>query len=224
MLSEIAAGSLPPGTRLPPERELAIQMGVSRTILREALSGLQLLGVIRRVAGDGTYVQSWTEPFSANQGLSLGEGALGMARLYQAREALEIGVVAILLEKDSVDLSACWECIAGMGDAVRTSERDRYLELNLNFHVRLAEATRNPILAELTASLVSRMHDFDVLLEVLHTNQSAERSVQNHEGMLLLLERKDAGVIQAVSHHYRDYPWTASLNWPTAVVSSEEVT
>src|SRR4051794_8679636 len=54
----IAEGSLLPGSRLPPERELAGNFGVSRSSLRQALKVLEIMGVISQRVGDGTYLNS----------------------------------------------------------------------------------------------------------------------------------------------------------------------
>jgi GntR family transcriptional regulator len=55
LLSRIASGTIPPGSKLPPEPELAEEMGVSRPTLREALRSLEEEGFVRRTSGAGTY-------------------------------------------------------------------------------------------------------------------------------------------------------------------------
>lgn len=57
----ILKGELKPGSKLPPERELAVQMGVSRPSLREAFHKLEAQGFIEQIQGDGTYIKSFTQ-------------------------------------------------------------------------------------------------------------------------------------------------------------------
>src|SRR3569833_4701107 len=56
----IRSGELPPGSRLPPEQELAVQLGLSRNSMREAVKALELIRVLDVRRGDGTYVTSLT--------------------------------------------------------------------------------------------------------------------------------------------------------------------
>jgi GntR family transcriptional repressor for pyruvate dehydrogenase complex len=57
----VIKGDLKPGSKLPPERDLAVQLGVSRPSLREALNKLESQGFIEQIQGDGTYIKSFTQ-------------------------------------------------------------------------------------------------------------------------------------------------------------------
>src|SRR5437763_13141717 len=87
----IQEGKFPAGTRLPPERDLALQLGVSRPSVREALIALELDGSVEVRMGAGVYVCDISER-TPNATTSLGESPV---ELLQARSALEGSVVAL---------------------------------------------------------------------------------------------------------------------------------
>src|SRR5262245_51058503 len=84
---QIAARQLKAGDRLPPERELAAMMGVSRSSLREALRALAMLGVAEMRQGDGTYLTN-LQPGSLMRsvGLVLALSDSGLEELFEARK------------------------------------------------------------------------------------------------------------------------------------------
>lgn len=86
----VDAGSITPGDRLPPERDLAAQLGISRTSLRQALSALEALGVLEIRHGAGVYVRD-TEPDQMTHSLAvvLVEQNRRLPEVMEARMALE---------------------------------------------------------------------------------------------------------------------------------------
>src|SRR5690606_41667136 len=86
----IQDGQFPAGSRLPAERELAQQLGVSRPSLREALIALEIAGNVEIRMGSGIYVTAESEKRSFSHGTSIGESPL---EIMQAREMVEGSVV-----------------------------------------------------------------------------------------------------------------------------------
>ena len=100
VVAMITERHLKPGDRLPPERELAQVMGVSRSSLREALRALSLLGVTEMRQGDGTYLtaldpDALMRPFGLVLALSDGQ----LQELFEARRVIEPGLAALAAER-----------------------------------------------------------------------------------------------------------------------------
>lgn len=151
--SAIADGKFKTGDKLPPERELALMFGVSRTSVREAVKVLATYGQITSVQGGGLYV---ADQFTENVFDFLGHGshltADNYRPLYQARLVMETGsIMAALGDLTESDIARLEEYVAG------TEAETDILKLQLldaDFHIGLIQASRNPILT----SLYSMIH------------------------------------------------------------------
>src|SRR3954463_12239618 len=114
LIALITERQLRPGDRLPPERELAASMGVSRSSLREALRALAMVGVTEMRHGDGTYLTS-LEPDALMRpvGLVLALSDSGLEELFEARKLVEPGLAALAAERiedaAAEELRACAE-------------------------------------------------------------------------------------------------------------------
>ena len=111
LLDYLLSGRVQPGDRLPPERKLAEALGVGRSVVREALKSLTLLGLLEVRLGDGTYVKRVDAdilPESIEWGLVLGAGHV--PDLLEARRHLDVilaGLAAVRRdERDMADLRA----------------------------------------------------------------------------------------------------------------------
>jgi GntR family transcriptional repressor for pyruvate dehydrogenase complex len=154
----IASGEWGPGTRLPREADLAAQLGLSRSSLREAVRALSLVRVLDVRQGDGTYVSS-LEP-----DLLLGETTRFATHLLQGRTVLELFEVRRLLEPAAAAIAAIR--IDEEGKLALRRELDRMfaaddrveelVEADSAFHEVIARAGGNAVLRSLLASLSSR--------------------------------------------------------------------
>ncbi|GAB2751868.1 FCD domain-containing protein [Salinifilum aidingensis] len=153
----ILAGELRVGDRLPPERELAGMLGVSRAAVREASRALQAQGVLRMAVGTG--------PDSGTTVAALPRHALQrFLRLHVALANFppaDVVEARVMLERHSARLAAehataphadALERIAGAMDDPAVG-RDRFNELDTEFHVALAEAGGNRLVAEMTSAV-----------------------------------------------------------------------
>jgi GntR family transcriptional repressor for pyruvate dehydrogenase complex len=153
LIGLISERRLNPGDRLPPERELAVTMGVSRSSLREALRALSMLGVTEMRHGDGTYLTALDpaalmRPFGLV--LSLTEDA--MKDLFEARRLIEPGLAALAAERiDAPTLEALHRCVADAEDAV--GDEDAFMHADLELHGLIAQAASNSILSRVVDSL-----------------------------------------------------------------------
>lgn len=145
---------LKPGDRLPAERELCEQFGVSRVSVREALRMLESSGLveIRVGARGGAFV---TTPTSDRVGDGLADllslSVISAGDVTEVRLILELGVVPLVCERAAEeDLDALDEICARSEAALRDGTYS--MDLSAEFHVRVALATRNPAVAALVES------------------------------------------------------------------------
>ena len=116
MMEQIRSGALRPGDRLPPERTLAEEYGVSRTAIREALRSMEMMGCVESHVGEGTYIktpslQEIVDPFSM---LIAQNGRMG-GDLIEARLILETEIAALAARRRTDEqLSALEKTLAEM--------------------------------------------------------------------------------------------------------------
>ena len=154
ILGLIAHGAPGPGKQLPTERDLALQLGVSRGSVREATSALVSLGVLDPRHGSGVYVTS-LEPERLMAGLRLVlpvAGESGLGQLAAVHTILEGGGAAIAAARadagDNEELAHLAELVAAAADVRAAAEADRRL------HLRLAEVGGNPMLGALSDAMI----------------------------------------------------------------------
>jgi GntR family transcriptional repressor for pyruvate dehydrogenase complex len=153
---ELATGKLSPGDKLPAERDLAQQFGVSRTAVREALRSLEIAGVIALQKGvkGGAFIQKGNSAAvtqSIRDMLSLGRVSLD--NLTEARTLIQQVVIRLACERATEDDFAKLERIIDQ-TALADSFSDR-LDASAQFYVAVAQATRN----EVFVVVVDAMYD-----------------------------------------------------------------
>ena len=132
-----------PGTRLPPERELALQLGVSRPSLREALIALEIEGSIEIRMGSGVYVCAAPPASATRVPPPLGDSP---TELMQARSVLEGGIVALAAARVTRQgLDRLKTCLEVMRQDIRRGQPP--VDADRRFHVAVAEMAGNPLLA-----------------------------------------------------------------------------
>jgi GntR family transcriptional repressor for pyruvate dehydrogenase complex len=149
----IRLGALKPGDRVPSEPELMREFGVSRTVVREAMSRLQAGGIVETRQGVGTFVLATPAPEPAL--LDLGHGQV------KARQVLAMLELRISLEAEAASLAALRRSAAhleGMRAALDDFEAqrragERTSEADFRFHAQIAAATGNEYFEEVLASL-----------------------------------------------------------------------
>jgi GntR family transcriptional repressor for pyruvate dehydrogenase complex len=152
----VVSGRLPPGRRLPSERRLAELLGVSRGSLREAITELQVKGLVTRRPGTGTHVQApahslFTRPIVSGVDLSDRE----TTELLDLREAVEPGVAARAAERATgADVEAIRELAAAFET---TGDVGRRTELDARLHHAIARATHNALLVELVGRFMNAL-------------------------------------------------------------------
>lgn len=145
----IDRGQLKPGDRLPAERELAVQIGVSRPSVRAGLRALAAMGVVFSRHGAGTFIRSGP-PTLGSEPLSFLAALHGFTRdeMFEARRVLEVGVAGLAAEHATGEhLATIAEEITGMFASL--ADPLAFLRHDIRFHRAVAAASGNPILASL---------------------------------------------------------------------------
>jgi DNA-binding FadR family transcriptional regulator len=184
----IEQGGFGPGTRLPPERELALQLGVSRPSLREALIALEIQGIVEIRMSSGVYVSA-APPAAGAEALPLGDSP---SELMQARSVLEGSIVSLAAARTSRQgLERLRACLDAMRQELRRGHAP--VDTDRRFHVTIAEMTGNSILMRLVGELFDGRHG--PISSRLSRRSESERSwaaaLQEHEDIYHALESRD---------------------------------
>lgn len=180
----IRLGLLPAGSRLPPERDLAGELHISRSTLRQALTTLVQSGHLfsQRGRSGGTFVTENPPLIGAEVGSPLPAAAWAVL---DARVAVEAGAVILACERAEPDdlerLTDLVEKISGAGDF------DEYRRADMRFHVGVAEAARSP---RLVADMTEVQGEMSALIaRIAHPEQVLARSNAQHGRIVALLGR-----------------------------------
>jgi GntR family transcriptional repressor for pyruvate dehydrogenase complex len=186
-------GQLKPGDRLPPERDLCERFGVSRVTVREALRMLESSGLveIRVGARGGAFV---TAPSSDRVGEGLADlltlSVISAADVTEVRMILEAGIVPLVCERATEEDLAELEAICQRSEAALAAG-DCSMDLSLEFHVRVAQATHNPAIAMLVESFRG-----PILMSLQQAQEAAPEmgglGTREHEQFIEAVRHRDA--------------------------------
>jgi len=190
------------GARLPPERDLARQLGVSRPSVREALIALEVEGLVEVKIGSGIYVLGAHENGETATPV---QAAMGPFELLRARWIIESECAALAAK------SAKWPQIAAIEEALQqmesaASEQRQPLAGDRLFHLRIAEATGNGALVAVVKMLwEERMGPLFTRLEHHYDNPSQwTRAIAEHRAVLDAIARHDAAAARASMQRHLD--------------------
>ena len=193
----IVRGELRPGDRLPNEPELAAQLGLSRGSLREAVRALVLLRVLDVRWGDGTYVTS-LQPGLLLESLSIFTELnqdTSLQQILEARRMLESGAAALAAHHASdEELAELERLVDAMADCATV---EAFVENDLEFHRRLALASRNDVVVALLENLSSRTTRARVWRGITESGAN-ERTVNEHRAIYDALAARRSDVASAL--------------------------
>jgi len=205
--SLIQSGGFSPGARLPPERDLAQQLGVSRPSLREALIALEIAGSVEIRQGSGVYVCRTVER-SPNLTAGLGESPSELMRARAVLEGSVIVLAAALITPERV--ARLRETLDAMRSLVKAGRSP--LEHDRAFHVAIAEASGNSVLVRMVAELFDERHSpiSARLSGHAETGQTWAAALEEHEAIYRALEERDPlGAQSAMRSHLK----ASELRW-----------
>jgi GntR family transcriptional repressor for pyruvate dehydrogenase complex len=198
----IVSGRLSPGQPLQPERELADNFGVSRTVIREAVRSLAAQGLVEARSGRGMQVATvGSDAISRSMRLYLrGNASIDYRSVHEVRSALEIQMAGIAAERVTEEnlarLADINERLGQLGvEDVRTAA-----ELDVEFHSEIARATQNDLFGVMLDSVR------DVLLEIRRSAFSApgmiEYAATAHQRILDRLAERDPSAARAAMREH----------------------
>lgn len=191
----IDRGGFDAGMRLPPERDLALQLGVSRPSLREALIALDVEGRVEVRGGSGVYVSAARTSPAAARTPSMGESP---TQLMESRFIIEGELIVLACARATDEtLASLRALIDAMAGAIE--HRRKKLELDRQFHMTLAEASGNTILARLVGELFDERHSpiSAKLSSRTETTRTWKQALQEHEAVLNAVQARDPIAAQA---------------------------
>ncbi len=206
--SLILSGQYPPGSKLPPERELSKRLRVNRASLREALKKLEHLGLVRIRQGDGTRVQNFMETGGIElvQHLLRTQGPSAAARPELIRDLLEFRQIfgrelarlaATRAREDREGMSKL-RALADRADTAPTAVD--LFEIDFDFYVATAQLAGNQVMLLLINTVRDSVRQFLPLLANLVAPGDAVR--RHHRELIAALDAADATEAARISDEY----------------------
>ena len=215
----LTGNSLSPGDRLPSEMELSARLGISRTILREALRHYRTLGIISSRPKVGCVVERLLpdDPYRAYRPFISADGN-ALAEVAEMRLCFERGAAELLVGRASPAEFAALEEIIGRMESADSGELD---SLDVEFHSRMLKITGNRMIG----TLIPLLTEFFRLQTPPGRQETAEmirRNAENHRELLRVLKRGDAAAFrEAIVHHIAPPGSPADKRISTAVKASQ---
>jgi DNA-binding FadR family transcriptional regulator len=212
----IENGEFPVGARLPAERELAAQLGVSRTSVREALISLEIAGLVDVRVGSGIFVRATPrDGVQAPAPAPARDDGPGPFELLAARELIEGEIAALAAGQataaDCADLRTMIGRMREHADDVGLRDAaDR------DFHIRIAEATGNSAFAAVVAGMWDQRRGdlWAKIEEHFHSPALQARILTDHEAIVAALEARDAGAArEAMQRHLKSVAREFERRW-----------
>lgn len=201
----IESGLFGPGERLPPERELVEQFGVSRVSVREALRSLEALGLIKVVAGRGCFVRGdLLENRNRTIRQWLSSHSAEIADLLKVRGAIEtLGAEEAARRSDAALLAELEEAHHAFATAVEQSAPiSELVQRDVRFHEALADASGNALVVELTRQLNSYLVEARQLTMAPPGRPS--RSAREHQAIVTaVIAGDEAAARRAMRNHVK---------------------
>ena len=184
----ISIAELAVGDRLPSERDLALDLGVSRPILREALKHLAALGIVEAKTGSGTYLRRLVSPSNQHVVVQLEDERLSLLRFLQLRRALESEAAALTALNASEDDIADLERLVNVLEQTHARE-GRASEEDKAFHLALYRISGNPLFEQVISPIWDAMERLN-----LRPSQGVDiKTLGHHRSTVECIRNRDAG-------------------------------
>jgi GntR family transcriptional regulator, transcriptional repressor for pyruvate dehydrogenase complex len=203
----IERGVYAPGQKLPTEKQLCAEFGVSRTVVREAVASLRLGGRLFSRQGLGVFVEKH-DPQKLNFSVDQIEGVVSAMRILELRLGVETEAVAHAAMRRTpealVEIAAAYDRLSATGNGATDSQADA----DFDFHSAIARATGNPHFAQFLEALGTDI-SFDLRLK--HARESGDgrdytaRIKREHGAILAAITQGNAeGARSAMRRHLEE--------------------
>lgn len=201
---QILSGELKMNDKIPPEREIAEKLGVSRNSVREVMHMLEISGLIECLQGSGNYIRCDTNEYmtrTANMVMSLLD--IEYTEIFYLRQGYEIVALKRAMEEATPEeLEKMHQILLKMDEAVGIKES---ADLDVQFHAVLMEASHNRLLQMYYSMLGNLMDQFikDFRSRILMDKRRAENLRKSHWGIYnALVEKKRKAGMEALERHF----------------------
>lgn len=179
-------GALKPGDKLPTEKELMEQFGVSRTPVREAIKILEAIGVIQIKRGEGMFITNNLSQFTLNPLIfSLIMHSNNMEQLIEFRQHFEVLLMNMIITDGQKDISRIEDVYQSQEERMNPDlSPEELADIDLEFHYAVLEATNNPFVIEIGKTIYEIIKP-----NMIHFKHSSniERTLKTHNFYLELL-------------------------------------
>lgn len=205
IIDRIRAGELPPGSRLPAQRDLARMLGVGRSSVREAINALVVMGYLEAVQGSGTFVRERLPDLSVSAaGLSAALGSGSILDLMEARAFLECKSAELAAERANADDLRRLKRVVAAIEAT-DGDYDIFLEADIRFHTGVAEATGNGVIQEMTKLVLDHVVHHHRQLKTARLSDGYRRfSIRSAREVVRHIQRRDGRKASAWMHRHLD--------------------
>lgn len=194
-----------PDAKLPPEQELAERFGVSKPVIREALTVLKERGLVQSRNGDGSYVsRPNTDAVTSAIGRIITCSSISDSDLHQTRLVLETAVSRLAAPKatqeDVADLEALLDA---MDDP--TLPLDAWLNVDMDFHVAIARIAGNDLLKVFVEVMMCLLEEY--MRKGLHGENARKSTLREHRKVLAAIRTGDPERCEQAIHSHLLSAW-----------------
>ncbi len=194
------------GDRLPSERILAEQLEVGRAAIREALSALQVMGIVERRVGDGTYVLGGVERvMGVETALDAVRKNQSLGAVWEARKILEVILAELAVQKATPgDLMSLRDSLERIEGAIREKSYDDYADADRDFHLTLAKAAKNLFLEQAHSPILAiTQQQVATQVDSAYIAKHGETMLASHRAVVNALEKRDRkNIRRVVEQHF----------------------
>ncbi len=215
---------LTPGDRLPPERQMAKQFGISRTIVRDAVNTLAGLGILEVKHRSGIYITSVDSKTLASQlSIRLIFNRHSAINLFQVRQVLETAVARWAAEKcDQDGENELKKLMQETRDCLAAGNKTCFREIDSRFHILLAEISKNPIVVDLIKTLLEYMQSLRHFF--LSLPAKIEECARQHEIIFeAVCDHSPGRAAAAMEEHLQSVLSAVTDNWEDFAEVSERI-
>jgi GntR family transcriptional regulator, transcriptional repressor for pyruvate dehydrogenase complex len=198
----LGRGELKAGSRLPPERELADMLHISRPSLRTALKALSVMGVIHAKPGAGTYIaKSLPEVFTEPMHFMTLINNTSVEELFEARLIIEAGLAELAAERATeADIAALIEEVEEM--KANTGDPEEFLKHDVRFHQAMARAANNKLMSGVMDTVAQLL--FHIRRQNVAQASDLEEAIDWHEKIIVAMQKHDPKrAKETISGHLR---------------------
>lgn len=206
--SRIVRGYFKPQDVLPDEESMGNQLGVSRTVVREAIKVLSAKGLVETRTRRGTLIlpdRTWNrlDPDVLSWIEEAGHDAQFLQQLTEMRKIVEPAAASLVAERaDEADIEALAEAYAAM--QANLNDEQAYADADTNFHSIILEASRNEFLKPITHAIRAALRSS---LKVTNPTAHSAQSLPLHLEILNAIRKRDPKAAAAAMQRHLEYTW-----------------